>query len=119
MIRVSELTQCLVRFIVGGVLVTAFASLGDVLKPKGFAGLFGAAPSIALASLVLAIHAHGTRYASLEARSMIIGAVAFVMYALTCVYLSGVRLVRAGMAASAAMAIWLTAAAIGLWLLRA
>jgi hypothetical protein len=29
-------------------MVTAFAILGDVLRPKSFAGLFGAAPSVAL-----------------------------------------------------------------------
>jgi uncharacterized protein DUF3147 len=44
-------SQILVRFLIGGVAVSAFAVLGDLLKPKSFAGLFGAAPSIALAAL--------------------------------------------------------------------
>jgi hypothetical protein len=39
-------------FLAGGVAVAAFAALGDTLRPKSFAGLFGAAPSIALATLV-------------------------------------------------------------------
>ncbi len=43
-----------VRFLVGGIVVSAFAVLGDVLRPKSFAGLFGAAPSLALATLSLA-----------------------------------------------------------------
>jgi hypothetical protein len=34
-------------------VVCLFAALGDALKPKSFAGLFSAAPSIALASLGL------------------------------------------------------------------
>ena len=33
-----------VRFLVGGALVSLFALIADVLKPRGFAGLFGAAP---------------------------------------------------------------------------
>jgi hypothetical protein len=34
----------ILRFVIGGIVVSAFAALGDVLKPKSFAGLFGAAP---------------------------------------------------------------------------
>jgi hypothetical protein len=40
--------QFIFRFIVGGVIVSLFAGLGGVLKPKSFAGLFGAASSVAL-----------------------------------------------------------------------
>ena len=36
------------RFLAGGIAVSAFAALGDTLRPKSFAGLFAAAPSIAL-----------------------------------------------------------------------
>jgi len=43
--------QLAFRFIVGGLLVSFFAVIGDGLKPKSFAGLFGAAPSVALATL--------------------------------------------------------------------
>jgi len=45
--------QLVIRFLVGGVIVSLFAVLGDVLQPKSFAGLFGAAPSVALATLAL------------------------------------------------------------------
>jgi hypothetical protein len=31
------------RFIVGGTVVSVFALVGDLLKPKSLAGLFGAA----------------------------------------------------------------------------
>ena len=37
------MTEYVVRFLVGGVVVSAFAMLGDVLRPKSFAGLFAAA----------------------------------------------------------------------------
>jgi hypothetical protein len=68
------------RFLAGGLIVSAFAVLGDVLRPKRFAGLFGAAPSVALATLTLAIFKDGAGYVATEGRSMIIGAAAFLLY---------------------------------------
>jgi Protein of unknown function (DUF3147) len=73
--------EMLLRFLIGGIIVSLFAVLGDVLGPKSFAGLFGAAPSIALATPGLTVHQHGVVYAAQEARSMEIGAVAFFVYA--------------------------------------
>src|SRR3954470_23508252 len=73
--------ELVARFLIGGALVSLFAVLGDVFEPKTFAGLFGAAPSVALATLALTIHAHGAAYGALEARSMVIGAVALLVYA--------------------------------------
>ena len=75
------LKQLLFRFVVGGLVVSVFSALGDILKPKSFAGLFAAAPSVALATLGLTIATDGAAYAALEARSMIGGAVAFFVYA--------------------------------------
>ena len=43
------MSEYVIRFLVGGAVVSAFSMLGDVLKPKSFAGLFAAAPSVALA----------------------------------------------------------------------
>jgi hypothetical protein len=54
--------------------------LGDLLRPKSFAGLFGAAPSVALATLAIAIVQHGPPYAAVQTRSMAIGAVALAVY---------------------------------------
>jgi Protein of unknown function (DUF3147) len=78
--------QSLVRFVAGGLFVSAFAALGTVLKPKSFAGLFGAAPSVALASLILTARTEGAVYAAQEARSMIAGAIAFLIYAWTAMF---------------------------------
>ncbi len=75
------MSQFFIRFLVGGTVVSLFALIGDLLKPKSFAGLFGAAPSVALATLSLTVASQGAPYAALEARSMIIGAVAFFIYA--------------------------------------
>jgi hypothetical protein len=72
--------ELVVRFLVGGAIVSLFALIADVLKPKGFAALFGAAPSVALATLALTIATHGRLYAATEARSMVAGAAAFLLY---------------------------------------
>ena len=40
--------QILFRFIIGGLVVSLFAAFADALKPKSFAGLFAAAPSVAI-----------------------------------------------------------------------
>ncbi len=73
--------ELVVRFLVGGALVSAFAVVGDLFKPKTFGGLFGAAPSVALATLALTVHGHGTAYGAIEARSMVMGAVGLLAYA--------------------------------------
>jgi hypothetical protein len=77
----SEWAQLGIRFLIGGAVVSFFAVLGEIFRPKSFAGLFGAAPSIALATLSLTIAKNGKAYAALEARSMIFGAIAFFIYA--------------------------------------
>jgi hypothetical protein len=73
--------EILLRMLIGGSFVSAFAVLGDIFKPKRFAGLFGAAPSVALATLALTAAHQGKSYAATEACSMIAGALAFLVYA--------------------------------------
>src|SRR5258708_35113202 len=73
--------EILLRFLIGGAVISAFALLGEVLRPKSFAGLFGAAPSIALATVGMTIAQHGKDYAAIEARSVVLGAIAFCVYA--------------------------------------
>jgi hypothetical protein len=108
--------QFIFRFIVGGLIVSFFAALGGVFKPKSFAGLFGASPSIALATLGLTISAEGHHYAAMEARSMIIGAVAFFAYACVTIRLIMKLEWRAAPAAISALAVWL-GVAVGGWAL--
>ncbi len=78
------MSEYVIRFFLGGVVVSLFALLGDVLRPKSFAGLFGAAPSIALATIGLTVAKSGPQYAAVEARSMMFGAIGFFIYA-SCV----------------------------------
>ena len=87
----GQLLQSAFRFFVGGATVSLFAVIADVFKPKSFAGLFGAAPSVALATLGLAIVADGKMYAAIEARSMSVGAIALFVYASGCMLLMARR----------------------------
>jgi hypothetical protein len=103
-----------IRFLVGGAVVSAFALIGDVFKPKSFAGLFGAAPSVALATLGLTIAKHGHAYAASEARSMVAGAVAFFVYASVASWLMMRRDVKGLTASLSLLAVWFFIA-FGLW----
>jgi Protein of unknown function (DUF3147) len=76
------LSEAFVRFLIGGLFVSAFAIVGGLLKPTSFGGLFGAAPSVALATLALAISKDGKAYAADECRSMMAGAIALCLYSI-------------------------------------
>jgi hypothetical protein len=78
------LLTMLIRFLVGGIVVCAFAMTGEVVEPKSLAGVFGAAPSVAIATLSLTIWKEGRLYASQESRSMVAGGLAFLIYAWCC-----------------------------------
>jgi hypothetical protein len=104
------MTEYLVRFLVGGAVVSAFAMLGDVLRPKSFAGLFGAAPSVALATLGIAVYQHGADYAALQTQAMIAGAIALAVYSVVvCQILIRSRL-RALPATLLSLIVWLIVA---------
>ena len=105
-----SMVDAIIRFVVGGLAVSAFAVLGDVFRPKSFAGLFGAAPSIALATLAIAVAQRGAGYAATEARSMMLGAVALWLYSAgVCILLEKHRV--AALPASGAMIVgWLICA---------
>lgn len=103
----SSVNDLLLRTLIGGIVVAAFAQLGDLFKPKRFAGLFGAAPSVALASLALLASKEGNEYAATGARSMMVGAIAFLVYACGVSWL---------MLRYKPSAMWLTLAMLPAWL---
>jgi uncharacterized membrane protein (GlpM family) len=108
------MTEYLVRFFVGGVAVSAFAMLGDVLRPKSFAGLFGAAPSVALATLGIAVYRHGAGYAATQSRSMMAGAIALGVYGVVVCQLLVRARMRATLATLLSLVVWLIVA-FALW----
>jgi hypothetical protein len=106
--------EIVVRFLVGGLVVSAFSVIGDMFKPKSFGGLFGAAPSVALSTLGLTVAANGRDYAAMEARSMLAGSVAFFLYASCVSWILMHYKVKALWVTIVAMPVWLVAAG-GLW----
>jgi uncharacterized membrane protein (GlpM family) len=106
--------QVLFRLMAGGLLVSVFAALGSIFKPKSFGGLFGAAPSVALATLALTISTEGVSYAATEAHSMMAGAAAFLVYACSVTFLMFRFKPSAVFVTSALLLVWL-ATAIGIW----
>jgi hypothetical protein len=79
---VRDTVLLLVRAVAGGALVVAFAMLADTLKPKMFAGLFGAAPAVATASLLVNGLALGAQKDAKYATGMLAGALGLVVYGL-------------------------------------
>lgn len=98
--------EYVIRFAAGGAIVSVFAIIGDLLRPKSFAGLFGAAPSVALATLSLAFLKEGSTYVATQAEAMVIGALAFTVYAFAvCQMMYRVR-IPAWAAASCGTVLW-------------
>jgi hypothetical protein len=110
------LAELAIRFVLGGVVVSLFAAAAEMFEPKTFAGIFGAAPSVALAALGLAYAKHDGRYVATEGQSMIIGAVALLAYSAACVAVTRRKEIPVWAGAGAAWAVWLVIA-FGLWAL--
>jgi uncharacterized membrane protein (GlpM family) len=110
----STTGELIVRFVVGGAIVSFFAAIAEVVRPKSFAGLFGAAPSVALTTIGIAIAQHGNEYAATEARSMLFGAIAFLMYAATASWILMRYKTRALATTAGLLPLWL-AASLAFW----
>jgi hypothetical protein len=102
------------RFLLGGLMVSLFAAIGECFQPKTLAGIFGAAPSVAIATLALAFATHGKAYVSVEVRTMIGGAAALFAYSSVCVVLTPNRRIPVWAGAAAAWLVWFLVA-LGLW----
>jgi uncharacterized membrane protein (GlpM family) len=115
---VHEIVILAVKGLAGGLLVVTFAFLSEGLSPKRFAGLFSAAPAIALAGLSIVLLDKGAHEAHENAAGMIAGSAGIVAYAGAAVPL--LRRVKASVAAIAALAAWAAiAAAVAIPLLLA
>ncbi|MBV8195725.1 MAG: DUF3147 family protein [Candidatus Dormibacteraeota bacterium] len=92
------------RALLGGTFVCAFSLLGEVLRPRSFAGLFAAAPSVALASLLITTFSKGPAAVALAATGMIVGGVAMV--AACVVGVDAVKRFRSLKGSVAAIGVW-------------
>ena len=102
--------EYLLRFVVGGAVVSAFAVLADVLRPKSFSGLFGAAPSIALATLLITLSQKGGSFTAAEGRSMVVGALALAAYSWTVCLLLKKFMTSSWTATLLALVVWFAVA---------
>ncbi len=104
------MSEYVLRFVIGGGVVSAFSMLGDLLSPKSFAGLFGAAPSVALATLGITVYRYGAEYAAQQSWAMTAGAIALAVYSVVVCQL----LIRARLGAAPAsllsLVVWLIVA---------
>src|SRR6266487_2616724 len=75
------------KALLGGFAVVGFSLIGQAGHPKRFAGLFSAAPSVALASLAMAVIAKGASATLPYAQGMLIGSAGMVAYGLVSLVL--------------------------------
>jgi uncharacterized membrane protein (GlpM family) len=106
---VQAVATVVIKSLLGGALVLAFAALSETLKPKRFAGILGAAPSVAIAGLAVGAAAKGPADQAHAAHSMIAGAVALAVYAAVAVV--ALRRFGVGKGATVAGIAWLVVAA--------
>ena len=99
-----------IKGLAGGTLVVAFALLSQGLEPKRFAGLFSAAPAVALAGLTVTLLDKGAQDAHQSAAGMIAGGVGMAVYAAAIIPL--LRRMRPAAASIAAISVWTVVAAI-------
>ncbi len=77
-----DVVVVVIKALLGGTLVAAFSVVGHILRPKWFAGLFGAAPSVAIASLAVTVLDKGHHDASRAGYTMALGAAGFVVFSI-------------------------------------
>ncbi len=75
------------KALLGGFAVVGFSLIGQAGHPKRFAGLFSAAPSVALASLGMTVIAKGASATLPYAQGMLIGSAGMIAYCLVSLVL--------------------------------
>jgi uncharacterized membrane protein (GlpM family) len=108
----AKVAEVALKALAGGLFVLLFAALAQTLSPKRFAGVFSAAPSVALGSLLVTAAFKGSHEVALLARGMLIGALAFTVYCLAAVPL--LRRWGAWRGSLAALLVWVVTVGIGM-----
>ncbi len=104
-----------IRAVLGGTAVCLFAMVGEMVQPKKFAGIFAAAPAVAVASLGISIATKGVNAGQANAFGMIAGAVGMIAYCVAAVF--ALRRMHALLGAVVAMPVWAMVAGGSLYLL--
>lgn len=111
----SEVLILVCKTAVGGLLVVAFALLGETLKPKRFAGLFSAAPAVAIAGMTVTLLSKGSHDVRESAIGMLAGCAGMTAYAAAAMLL--LRRMPARAASALAMTVWVAVAGVIAWAL--
>ncbi|NAS20624.1 DUF3147 family protein [Herbidospora sp. NEAU-GS84] len=99
------------RAVFGGVLVMGFALLGEATSPKRFAGIFAAAPAVAIGGMVITALSDGRDDLAESGLGMVAGGVALVAYCALAVPL--VRRFGALKGSAGALLLWAAVAWLG------
>lgn len=75
------------KALIGGLAVVAFSMVAEAGRPKRFAGLFAAAPSVAVASLGVTVLSKGANGTIPYAEGMLMGSAGMLAYCLVALYL--------------------------------
>nr|WP_275404218.1 DUF3147 family protein [Pseudonocardia acidicola] len=67
------------KTVASGLFVAAFAVVASMLSPKRLAGVFAAAPAVALGSLIMTVALLGNAGAVVAARGMAVGGAGFAV----------------------------------------
>lgn len=78
--RVSDIWQLVLKALASGLLVVVFSLIAEAVRPRSFAGLFGAAPSIAIVSLILVETSKGAQAVREQSVAMMFGALTLAVY---------------------------------------
>jgi Protein of unknown function (DUF3147) len=108
----GQIGMLALRGLAGGTLVVIFALIGEAVSPKAFAGLFSAAPSVAIASLIIIVATEGQAAAQQASAGMMVGGLAMI----ACCILAAATIprIQSLKGSLAAWACWL-AADLGLY----
>jgi uncharacterized membrane protein (GlpM family) len=106
---VRDVISIVAKTVLGGALVLVFAALSETLKPKRFAGILAAAPSVAIAGLAVGSATKGPADQAHAAQTMIAGALALAVYAAVAVW--ALRRFGTGKGAVVSSVAWIAVAA--------
>jgi uncharacterized membrane protein (GlpM family) len=106
----SDVATILLKGLAGGSLVVVFAAISEILAPKRFAGLFGAAPAVALAGLAIGLATKPVHDAHENTIGMLAGCAGMVAYAAAAVAL--LKRLPALRASALALGAWLLIAVV-------
>ncbi|WP_213450443.1 DUF3147 family protein [Rhizomonospora bruguierae] len=107
----ARAAEVALKALAGGLFVLAFVAIAQIVVPKRFAGVFSAAPSVALGTLLVTVMFSGAAEVARSVRGMAVGAVALTIYCVVAVAL--LRRWGVWRGSAAALGAWVVTAALG------